>query len=81
MNTTTAHAILGVRLIALFMGALGLWLLVANVIEGVGDFNPSYWLYFVVSQIVRPVVAIAIGLSLWLISGPIGRLFGKDLSK
>ncbi|GHB97136.1 hypothetical protein [Cerasicoccus arenae] len=80
MNSTTAHAILGVRLCALFIGVLGLWLLVANLVEGFGDFNPSYIAYFLVNQVARPLIAVVLGLLLWAFSGPLGRLLGRGLS-
>lgn len=80
MNTITAHAILGVRLCALFFGALGLWLLVANLVESFSEFNPSYLGYFLLSQVARPLAAIVLGLLLWLLSKPVGKLLGRGLS-
>ncbi|WP_309386757.1 hypothetical protein [Cerasicoccus frondis] len=80
MNSTTAHAILGVRLCALFLGVLGLWLLVANLIEGASDFNPTYLGYFVLTQVARPLSAIVLAALLWALSKPIGRLLGRGLS-
>jgi len=80
MNTITAHAILGVRLLALFFGMLGAWLLTANLIESVGDFNPSYSVYFILTQVARPAVAIAGAILLWVFSKPVGRLAGRGLS-
>lgn len=80
MNSTTAYAILGVRLCALFFLLLGLWLLVANLIEGASDFNPSYLGYFLLTQVVRPALAMLLGLVLWVLSKPMGRLLAHGLS-
>jgi len=80
MNQTTAYAILGVRLCALFFGALGLWLLAANLIESFSEFNPAYIVYFVLSQVVRPLAAIFLGLLLWLLSKPLGKRISRGLS-
>ena len=81
MNPITVRAILGVRLCALFFGALGMWLLTANVIESAGDFNPAYWGYYLKSQIARPTVAIILGALLLLLSRPLGRLIGQGLAE
>lgn len=80
MNTTTAHAILGVRLLALLFGALGMWLLTANLLESFSEFNPSYLGYFILSQVARPLVSVVIGLALWALSKPIGKLVVRGLS-
>lgn len=80
MNSTTAHAVLGVRLCALFFGVLGCWLLAANIVESLSEFNPSYLTYFLISQVVRPALAMALSLFLWALSKPIGKLLGRGLS-
>lgn len=80
MNSTTANAILGVRLWALFFATLGLWLLSANLIESAGDFNPAYWGYFVVSQVARPLASIILGGLLCAFSRPLGRGLARGLA-
>lgn len=79
MNATTAHAVLGTRLCALFFGVLGLWLLAANLVESASEFNPSYLVYFLLSQVARPLILIVLAFTLWLLSKPIGRLLGRGL--
>lgn len=70
---TRKMAVVGVRLTALAFVTLGLWLLLANVLESLGDFNPVYWKYYLLTQLLRPAIAILLGAVLWLAAHIIAR--------
>jgi hypothetical protein len=73
------RAILAVRLLAVFFFLFGIWLLLANVIESVAEFNPTYFLYYFKSQLLRPSLACGLSILLYLSSAKVGRWISKDL--
>ena len=68
-----SRALLGVRFLALILAfAGGLWL-VLNLAGSVLTFNPTYWLFFVQSELLQPFLVMAAGAALRLFSRPISR--------
>jgi len=79
MSKYSAVATLAVRLLGLIWTTAGLWMLAANVIESAKEFSPSFIGYYLLSQAVRPVLAVVVGLGLWIFSRAIGRLVARGL--
>jgi len=79
MGKSTSAAILAVRLLGLFWLVAGLWMLVANVIESATEFNPSFVGYYLQSQLLRPLLAVGVGLLLFIFSRPLGRRLARGL--
>jgi hypothetical protein len=79
MGKPTSAAILAVRLLGLFWLVAGLWMLVANVIESALEFNPSFIGYYLQSQVLRPVLAMGLGLLLIIFSRRLGRWLARGL--
>ena len=79
MSKYPAVATLAVRLLGLIWITAGLWMLAANAIESAKEFNPSFIGYYLLSQALRPVLAVAVGLGLWFFSRPLGRLIARGL--
>ena len=73
------QATLGVRLLSLLLLLLGTWQGVANLLSGIRDFDPTYWGYFFQIQLLRPALAVALGLLLYSMSRPLGRLLARQL--
>ncbi len=72
-------AVLAVRLLGLFWVVAGLWMLVANVIESATEFNPSFMGYYLQSQVLRPLLAMGLGVLLILFSRRLGRWLASGL--
>ena len=66
-------AVIAVRILGLFLAAIGLWQALGNVLASWRDFDPSYLSYYFSMQLARPCAGIAVGLCLWLFARPIGR--------
>lgn len=70
-----------VRLLALFWGVLGVWLLLPNLLETYREFNPSYWEHYFLSQLLRPLLALGLGCGLWIRARQLARcVVGQDES-
>jgi len=81
MLQTEVWAKLATRVCGLFIAALGLWQMAGNVISTFRDIDPSYLGYYFSSQLARPLAGIIIGLLMWLLSRPIGKLLARGLDK
>jgi len=79
MGKPTSAAVLAVRLLGLFWLVAGLWLLAANVIESALEFNPSFIGYYLQSQVLRPLLAMGLGLLLIFFSRRLGRWLARGL--
>jgi len=79
MGKSTSAAILAVRLLGLFWLVAGLWMLAANVIESATEFNPSFIGYYLQSQLLRPLLAVGVGLMLFIFSRRLGRRLARGL--
>ena len=79
MGKYTSAAVLAVRLMGLFWVIAGLWMLMANIIESALDFNPTYLGYYLVSQALRPLLAVGFGIILSLFSKKLGRCLACGL--
>ena len=64
---------LGVRLIGFFFIVLGIWQGLANLLSAYREFDPTYAGYFFSQELLRPLVAIGVGLAVMLLSKPLGR--------
>lgn len=73
-------AIFAVRLLGLIFLLLGLWQGTANLIDGWMEFDPSYLGYFLRSQLLRPVIALLLGMALIAGSRPLARRLTHGLS-
>lgn len=76
MKPTTnlqSMACLALRVLALGIFVVGLWQLVANLLLGWRDFDPSYASYFFQTLLLRPLVGMALALLLYLGSKPLSR--------
>lgn len=73
------NAILAIRVIGVLLVVLGLWQLIANIIESIREFDPTYWWYYVQSELLRPLLGIFIGKLLYWFSKPMGALLAKGL--
>ena len=76
--TKEVFAVIGVRLIALLFICGGVLLLLGNVLETAWDFNPNYLGYYFATQLLRPVLAIALGALLYGLSRIVGSTIGKE---
>ncbi len=76
--TKEVFAVIGVRLIALLFICGGVLLLLGNVLETAWDFNPNYLGYYFATQLLRPVLAIVLGSSLYGLSRILGATIGKE---
>lgn len=81
MGKYTSAAVLAVRLLGLFWLAAGLWMLAANVIESITEFNPSFIGYYLESQALRPLLAMGAGLLLLFLARPLGRMLARGLDE
>lgn len=79
MKPLQARATLGVRLLGLALVVVGLWQLLSNLIDTFYAFEPAYFLYYVTQQLLRPLVALALGALLLLVSRPLGRRLARHL--
>ena len=68
-----------VRVLALMFVLIGTWMLVCNLIESIAEFNPVYAYYYFETQLLRPLVAIILGLVLFILSQSVGRLLLRGL--
>ena len=64
-------SLLALRFFALILVIIGLLQAIANILETVREFNPSYAGYYFKSQLLRPVILIAGGLLTWALSRPL----------
>ena len=72
-SLTPSHARLGVRLLALYFVVDGLWQLLSNLLSSIQEFDPNYLGFYVRTQALSPLLGIALGFSLFFLSGWIGR--------
>ena len=79
MGKSTSAAILTVRLLGLFWLVAGLWMLAANIIESATEFNPSFIGYYFQSQMLRPLLAMGLGVLLFIFSRRLGRRLARGL--
>lgn len=68
-----------IRLLGLVWLTLGAWLLIANIAESAYEFNPAYLKFYFYSQLLRPLLALAIGVLLMVCSKRLSRWLGKGL--
>ncbi len=73
------QAILSIRILALLLIVVGAGQLLANVIESIREFDPTYWWYYVQSEMLRPLLAIIFGKLLYLFSKPLGKLLASGI--
>ena len=71
------QALLLVRLLALCGVVVNLASLLANLVQSFDAFNPSYAGFFVKQQLARPLVGIAVSLSLAGFARPLARLLAR----
>jgi hypothetical protein len=81
MGKYTSAAVLAVRLLGLLWLTAGLWMLAANILESVMEFNPSYIGYYLESQALRPLLAMGLGGLLLARARPLGRKLAKGLDE
>jgi hypothetical protein len=79
MGKSTSAAVLAVRLLGLFWLVAGCWMLAANIIESALEFNPSFIGYYLQSQMLRPLLAMGLGLLLIILSKKLGRWLARGL--
>ena len=70
-----------VRVLALIFVLVGTWMLVCNLIESLAEFNPAYCYYYFETQLLRPLVAILLGLALYRWSRKVGRILLRGLDE
>lgn len=73
------QAILLVRIIAFLFVVIGAGQLLANVIESIREFDPTYWWYYVQSEMLRPLIAIISGKVIFFFSKPLGKLLARGI--
>jgi hypothetical protein len=81
MTPSVRWATLAVRISGLFVATLALWQMLGNILGTYRDFDPSYMLYYFTSQMARPTCGVVLGLMLWLLSRPFGRLLARGLDQ
>ena len=79
MNENQKRVAIGVRVLALAWVCWGAWALLGNLIETVDSFNPAYALFYLKTQCLRPVLAIAVGVLLRVFSVKISKSCARDL--
>ncbi|MFP4282773.1 MAG: hypothetical protein ACLFU2_09140 [Opitutales bacterium] len=72
-----ALARLGVRLVAVWLLFHALWRLLANLAEAVPEFDPSYLGFFVRTQLLSPLIGLALGAFLFALAPALGRLLAR----
>jgi len=70
---TQAAAIIALRILAVIWISVGSFQAIANLIDGFRAFDPTYLGHFFMSQLLRPTLAIAFGVVIAALSGPLGR--------
>lgn len=81
MKACEERAVVGVRLWALAVFTVGLWVLAGNVLDSLVEFNPAYLRYYAMSQLMRPLLAMVLGVMLGLGSRKLGRCLARGLDK
>lgn len=76
-HPATPAAVVGVRLTGLLISSVAVWQLMGNVLDTWRDFNPSYLGYYFTSQLLRPLLGLAIGGVLLCAGRRIGRWIGR----
>jgi hypothetical protein len=74
-----AQAILRIRLLGLLFLLLGSWQALGNLIDGWIEFDPTYFGYFLRVQLLRPGLALVLGLLLCLNAKRVGRWICRGL--
>lgn len=79
MISISQLACLLVRLLGTGMILFNLGHLIANIIVSWDQFNPTYWWFFVETQLVLPFIFFILGCLVYLSSGWLGRRLAKGL--
>jgi NAD(P)-dependent dehydrogenase (short-subunit alcohol dehydrogenase family) len=77
MMSKVEFATIGLRILGVLMVAVGLVLLVANVLESAWDFNPNYLGFYFMTQLLRPMLWAAGGALVLVSSKIVGKLIAK----
>ena len=80
-DSLSARATLGVRLLALLFVTVGLWQGAANVIASATEFDPTYAGHYFQEELLRPVLAVALGAALAVCSRALGRRLARGLGE
>jgi hypothetical protein len=72
-------AIFTVRVIGLSFLLAGMYFFAVHSIENYRSFNPIYWDFFVMTQLLRPLFLILWGIGLLVLCRPIGRWLSHGL--
>lgn len=75
----SSRAILAVRLFGFFLLVLGALSLLANAVESARDFDPTYLGYYLVTQTLRPGLAMTAGILGWRMAPRLGRWLARGL--
>ncbi len=71
-------AIICVRLIGLAISLVAIALLLGNLLETMWDFNPNFFLYYIATQLLKPLVLLGIGILTMVFSKKIGQKISKN---
>lgn len=80
MITTAQLSLLLTRLLAVAIILYNFGLLVVHLIASWDQFNPTYWWFFVETQILQPFVFFILGFTILCASKVIARRLSKDIS-
>lgn len=69
-----------VRFLALIWLSVGVFWFVSNVVETIPEFNPAHWAYYLKISLLRPLLALLIGLFLWWRSHSLARCLTRNSS-
>ena len=75
-NSPTVSGTVLLRSAAVLLVFLGLWGLVANLVESWGTISPAYWQTYLRSEVARPLLLAAAGFLLWVVGPWLGRRTG-----
>ncbi len=73
--------VIAIRLLALAGLMIGVTTLLANVAQSYDTFVPSYAGFYFQQQLARPVIGIALSLTVAFFSGPLARLLARGSGK
>jgi|TARA_B110000438_G_C15699269_1_gene600287 hypothetical protein len=68
---------MGVRLLSLYFITRGLWLLISNLLGSIPVFDPNYLGHYFYTQMLNPLVGIALGSLLYVLAPILGRRLSK----
>lgn len=79
MTPFQKQSVVAVRIIGIAMIAFGLVQVIANLIDGWYEFDPTYLGYFLKSQLLRPGLLMGVGGLLFWLSPRFGKWIGSGL--